>query len=153
MYLMSGSIVYTRIPKPRIIYFFLSLVLSVRFHALFIIRLDTTQKLFKWPYFCLCSTWRQMNKQGKQISHPLSWQQRIQTKHIGSKPAYLKSNFNYKYSQIWLSLKANFIATQWQQFVMTYIRNDISGPLHALWQVSFGCWVAWSISRWHYWVL
>ena len=120
MYLMSGSIVYTRIPKPRIIYFFLSLVLSVRFHALFIIRLETTQKLFKWPYFCLCSTWRQMNKQGKQISHPLSWQQSIQTKHIGSKPAYLKSNFNYKYvlANMVVSDSHNFNATQ---FGMTYI--------------------------------
>ena len=26
-------------------------------------------------------------------------------------------------------------------------RSDI-GPLHVLWQVSFGCWVTWSISSW-----
>ena len=27
------------------------------------------------------------------------------------------------------------------------------GPLHVLWQVSFGCWVMWSISSWHEYIV
>ena len=29
-----------------------------------------------------------------------------------------------------------------------YTGYDHLGPLHVLWQVSFGCWVTWSISSW-----
>ena len=37
----------------------------------------------------------------------------------------------------------------------THLQRQLSftyGPLHVLWQVSFGCWVTWSISSWeeHY---
>ena len=30
----------------------------------------------------------------------------------------------------------------------SFSQSDLWGPLHVLWQVSFGCWVTWSISSW-----
>ena len=33
-------------------------------------------------------------------------------------------------------------------YLLPSIRTPASGPLYVLWQVSFGCWVTWSISSW-----
>ena len=119
--MLFNARLYTGVTNPRIIHFFsesvsfctfpCSMYHSVRRY------LDTIYMALLLP---MLNSWRQMNKQGKQISHPLSWQQSIQTKHIGSKPAYLKSNFNYKYvlANMVVSDSHNFNATQ---FGMTYI--------------------------------
>ena len=35
-----------------------------------------------------------------------------------------------------------------KSYIKTDSKRRILGYLHVLWQVSFGCWVTWSISRW-----
>ena len=45
---------------------------------------------------------------------------------------------------------SNALSQYWLKFVRKYTGKELDdlGPLHVLWQVSFGCWVSWSISSW-----
>ena len=101
--------------------------------------------LFKWPYFCLCSTLEDKwtNRENKLATLYLDSRASRPSTLGPSLPIWNRILISTrKYGCLWKPI----LSPHNDNNFVTYIRNDISGPLHVLWQFFFGCWVTWSIS-------